>query len=889
MIGKAFGHFVIIRRIGAGGMGEIYLARDTHLEREVAIKVLPVGTLAVGSAARRFHEEALALSHLNHPNIATIHDFATADGIDYLVMEYVPGETLSEIVARGPMAESVIRDLGCQLADGLAAAHREGVIHRDLKPENIRVTPDGRLKILDFGLARQLKAADVDLATATATTPGTLLGTPAYMSPEQIRGEPAGSASDLFSMGVVLYQMMTGRLPFEAPSVESLTYKIVHTEPPSLSTLRPELPPVFGQLLQDLLRKNPGDRLASASEVAQRLGRQGATHPRRRAPLRLVAAAAALLVATAAFIYLREPGDAFANRAGEGVIRRLTSTGSAATPAWSPDGKHIAYVGRDPAGSGRTGICLTTPEGKPARWMPGPWTWALAWGWMPDSQAMVAYGADSLTGRATIYRAGLDGSVSVLANDAMLADISRDARTLAFTATDSNVAYGPIWLLDLATGIRRKLVDPQGEGTAVYKPKWAPDGQCLSYIRWNGRGHEIWLVNADGSDDHRIETGPVQAAGQYSWTPDGRAVVIAGEMYGLWSLWRIPVNGGDFQQLTVSPDEDRHVSLAPDGRRFVFMRSEDISRIALLDVGTGALDYPFEVGIGAHHPTFSPDGSKLYFHGMVNGRWQVWQAALDGSGQAQTMIGLGDVSAFAPIVDGQGRVLHLRAQVGRQWRWGRIEWSQTLWAVAPDGKAEVRLLPDQERVERMAPGAFLSPNLLFTSNTKENREALFVQRPGESPLEIFEDNAERSVAAFDWGPEVEEVLLALRFEDNADYSASITALNIRTSEMRHLLKWGGTGTVAGGGFGRVSAIALAPDGRRLALIGADATGRRRAIHLVELKTGAARLLHTFEDKVAPQGLTWSHDGKRLAVELGEASNDLYLWEPQSRVAASVIQ
>lgn len=326
------------------------------------------------------------------------------------------------------------------------------------------------------------------------------------------------------------------------------------------------------------------------------------------------------------------------------------------------------------------------------------------------------------------------------------------------------------------------------------------------------------------------------------------------------------------------------MNISPEGRRFVFQRSTDVSRIALVDAETGVLSYPFKLSIGARHPTFSADGSDLYFNSIVNGRWQVWQVPTDGSDAARSMIGLKEISAFAPSVDGRGRVLHLRAAVGRQWRFGRIEWSQTLWAVGTDGSSAARLLPDQEHVERLAPGSFLSPNLLFTSNTRQNREALLVQRPGESPIEVFEDNAERGLTAFDWGSDTEEVLMALRFENNADYSSTITALNIRTSEIRHLLKWG-----AQGGFGAVSDIAIAPDQRHLALIGANPEKRSRAIHIVDLETGGSRLLCRFEDNVTPAGLAWSHDGRRLAIELGESNSDLFLWEPQSRVEAASIQ
>ena len=209
LVGSELGHYRIAEKIGAGGMGEVYRARDEHLPRDVAIKVLPPGTLIDEAARKHFHKEALILSQLNHPNIAAIHDFDTQQGVDFLVMEYIPGITLSEKVAGRPLPEKEIFRLGVQLAEGLAAAHHHGVVHRDLKPANLRVTTDGRLKILDFGLAKLGRPVTNNATTESLSETWAKAGTLPYMAPEQLLGEAIDTRTDIHAAGSVLYEMAT--------------------------------------------------------------------------------------------------------------------------------------------------------------------------------------------------------------------------------------------------------------------------------------------------------------------------------------------------------------------------------------------------------------------------------------------------------------------------------------------------------------------------------------------------------------------------------------------------------------------------------------------------------------------------------------------------------
>ena len=240
MIGQTLGHYRIIDKIGAGGMGEVYRAHDEQLERDVALKVLPAGTLTNESTRKQFRTEALALAKLNHPNIETIFEFSSSVGLDFLAMELIPGRTLSETLKTGPLTEREIVRLGLQVADGLAAAHQRGIVHRDLKPGNLMITPEGRVKILDFGLARIMhQTTEPDVTRSITQETGVISGTIPYMPPEQLRGEKTDARSDIYSTGAVLYDMATGKHAFTETQQTRLIDSILHEMPASPANLEP--------------------------------------------------------------------------------------------------------------------------------------------------------------------------------------------------------------------------------------------------------------------------------------------------------------------------------------------------------------------------------------------------------------------------------------------------------------------------------------------------------------------------------------------------------------------------------------------------------------------------------------------------------------------------
>jgi len=318
MIGHTFGHYRIVAKIGAGGMGEVYSARDERLERDVALKILPAGVLSDEQERKRFRQEALALSKLNHPAIATIYDFDTDSGVDFLAMELVIGETLAQKLAIGSLPEKEIVRLGGQITGALEEAHDQGIVHRDLKPSNIMVTPKGRVKVLDFGLAKLLRATPNMTTADTLNQTKGVAGTLPYMAPEQLQGEPVDARSDIFSCGTVLYELATGQRPFREAILSRLTDAILHQPPVSLRALNPRISLDLERAIMKCLEKDSEFRYQSARELGVDLHRLAsptatsgaAPSQRSRVPLRrAVLVSGAGLVILVALMTVLNPGS----------------------------------------------------------------------------------------------------------------------------------------------------------------------------------------------------------------------------------------------------------------------------------------------------------------------------------------------------------------------------------------------------------------------------------------------------------------------------------------------------------------------------------------------------------------------------------------------------
>jgi eukaryotic-like serine/threonine-protein kinase len=493
--GTKLGPYEIILPLGAGGMGEVYRARDSRLEREVAIKVLPETFAADPDRLRRFEQEARAASQLNHPNIIVVHDFGTHEGSPYVVQELLEGETLGERLAQGTLSTRKTVEIVLEIARGLAAAHEKGIVHRDLKPENIFLTSDGRVKILDFGLAKLIaqepEESDVSVAPTAAlkTKPGVVMGTVGYMSPEQLRGKNSDARTDIFSFGAILYEMLAGRRAFHRDTSAETIAAILKEEPPEFSTLGKNIPPSLERVVHHCLEKSPELRFQSAKDLAFALHSASgsettaaippvAQRGKRPWPLWISTGVAVLAVAFAAFLYFRSAPQA------ERMQFTIPVQSEVLTLALSEDGQMLAYTGYDDA-SGQEMLYYQEIGSPTASLLPGTENASYPF-WSPDNSQIGFFANGKLK---AVPVAG--GTPRVLANAPFGRGASWGSKGVIIYTPD---AGGPMWRVDADGGNRAPLtgkIFSPGE-TSHRWPCFLPDGD-----------HFVFWAGTFGQDDSR--------------------------------------------------------------------------------------------------------------------------------------------------------------------------------------------------------------------------------------------------------------------------------------------------------------------------------------------------------------------------------------------------
>ena len=687
MIGRAISHYEILEKLGEGGMGVVYKAWDTHLDRPVAIKLLPPEKVADPERQRRFVQEARAASALNHPNIITVYDIDESEGLHFIAMECVEGKALDQLIRRQRLRLNEALKYAVQVADALAAAHGAGIVHRDLKPGNVMVTDKGQVKLLDFGLAKLVETApsngwDATRTFEAATEERTICGTFAYMSPEQAEAKPVDARSDIFSFGVLLYEMLTSERAFDGATERSLLTAILTRDAPPVSSLEPSAPPALDRAVKRCLAKDPGERWQSAADLRDELrwiAEQVTAAPSAAVPAPMGAfragrwaliGALTLAVLTAAAIWVRAPRPA-----RELPLRqfRLAAEQQPLNALISPDGRRVAYqVGPE----GRSAIWVQDLDRDEPREIVAMGTSSSPF-WSPDSDSIgffaetvlkrvSVHGGAAVTvcnlpsevigggmwtsdGQSMVFSSGnptrihevpaQGGSPKVLVQaapseagqnfvDPQFLPVDGGRRFLLFSIGGASRPY-QIVLQDLAAG-RRSVLGPGR------RPVYSPTGHIVYEDR-----DRLWALPLSlGGMAATGPSFPIQQNAEYaSVSAEGTLAFVGGRRAGPEQLVWKDRNGHKLGVIGQPQDRIYTPKLSPDGSRVaVWGRENDNDDIWVHDAARNLkLRLTYHPAL-EDRPIWFPDGRQITFASHRNGNADIFVQAADGSGEAQELL-----------------------------------------------------------------------------------------------------------------------------------------------------------------------------------------------------------------------------------------------------------
>jgi eukaryotic-like serine/threonine-protein kinase len=887
--GSKLGPYEIVVPLGAGGMGEVYRARDPRLSREVAIKVLPSSFASDLDRLRRFEQEARAASALNHPGILTVYDVGTHEGAPYLVTELLEGCTLRDRLASGPFTPRKAVDLAVQVAGGLAAAHEKGIVHRDLKPENIFVCRDGRAKILDFGLAK-LSLPELNDATLTTlnlenhTATGMTMGTAGYMSPEQVRGEKADARSDIFSFGAVLYEMLCGQRAFNGRTAADRASAILKEDPPDLLAAARNIPAALDRIVHHCLEKNPEERFHSARDLAFNLestssisgsGAILAAAAEKKGTGRALAWAATLLLtllavalAAAGAWWLR--GRAATVSKAITFLRLTDFDGMEESPSFSRDGKYVAFVS-DSTGSRQIWVRLLA-GGPPLQITNGPGAHHEP-RWSQDSSSII-YFTPPPEGNAqgTLWEvSALGGTPRQLVRSMSGADVSHDGKHLTFFRLNGKEMELVVTDRD---GSNPRVVTHAVTTFSYRQPRWAPDDSMIAYLHneelW---ADDIYLVSSAGGAPRALSQESTLMNG-LAWLPDGSRLVYSTARGSTLlylptlHLWEISKSGGESRQLTFGESGDENPDIDSAGRIVVSRKHMEFDIWKFPVDGNPADNVNRGVRITrqtgqVQTPTLDPPDREMAYLSDSGGHGNLWVLPLGGGQRRQITFEKDPAMVIGvPIWSPDGKFITFAT--GRA---SKDVFRVGYYLVHPDGSDLHLLIPKGTWTAWSGDSKWLYYSESSPVQATGGFRLMKIPVDGGTPVLVRSDNARGPAPAPD-GSALYYVVPQQNLNGSLDYELRVarpesgpSTLLARISGQR-LPLWQGSHPV------------ISNDGKSLVMPLDDALGTN--IWIASTTDGKLRQITDFGQKrtFIARRISWSSDGKWVFAAVGEGDADI---------------